>query len=182
MVAVVAPLAQPIDDGDVLPVMYELLACMRTAFDRAPAGPPCSCTLLPGDDVPMDYCDCEGGMSCGQAWVRLDTSTEASSVYNSVYARTALQTGRCVTMLTHRLELGSRRCIPGMSADGSPPTDDQMMEAVRLQMGDYAAIRRALDCCFTLSRRREWLFDRYFPFGPMGNCVGGLVNISFRIV
>lgn len=172
-----------IEDGDVLPIMLELLACMCTAFERTPAGMPCSCTLLPGDNVAMDYCDCEGAnVGCGQAWVRLDASTEASSVYNSVYARSALQTGRCVTMLTHRLELGSRRCVPGMGANGEPPTDFQMQEAVRIQMGDYAAIRRALDCCFTLSRRREWLFERYFPFGPMGNCVGGYVNMSFRVV
>jgi hypothetical protein len=170
-------------DNDVLPIMQEVLGCLCDALIYAPGGVPCACLLVPGANVAMDYCDCTNpAYGCGQAWVRLDQSFAGANVYNSVYARKALQAARCVDVISHRLQIGVTRCTPGMDAQGEPPDQWDQLAAVEQQMGDFAAIRRALDCCFTLNKRREWLFERYTPVGPSGNCVGGFVTMNFRVV
>jgi len=180
---IVEPSIKIINDNDILPVMESMLACLCDALASAPGGLPCACQLLPGDQVPFDYCDCTNPeYGCGQAWVRLDQSVAAASIYNSVYARKAINTSRCVGLMAHRLQIGVTRCAPGMTAEGNPPETWQYHDAVTQQLGDFAAMRRALDCCLPLDKRRDWLFERYQPVGPMGNCVGGYIVMNFRII
>jgi hypothetical protein len=170
-------------DQDVLPVMQEVLGCLCDALIYSPGGVPCACLIIPGAEFVMDYCDCASPeYGCGQAWVRLDQSFAGANIYNSVYARKALQSARCVDIMSHRLQIGVTRCAPGMTGSGEPPDQWDQLAAVEQQLGDFAAIRRALDCCFTLSKRREWLFERYTPVGPAGNCVGGFVYMNYRVV
>lgn len=171
------------EDEDVLPHLYELLACLCTALENSPAGPTCYCGLVPGDSIAMDFCDCaHEDRGCGMAWVRLDMSLVGSNIYNSVYARSALNTARCVGLMSHRVQMGVTRCMPGMDPGGNPPGELVNGEITRLQLGDFAAMRHALDCCFPLDKRRDWLFERYTPYGPAGNCVGGWVTFTFRTI
>lgn len=170
-----------LEDTDILPILNDILGCLCTALEQSPGGKPCYCGLLPGDTVAMDYCDCTSATNgCGMAWARLDMSLVGANVYNSVYARKALNTARCVAMMSHRVQLGVTRCLTGMDVHGAPPREWQNYEAARIQLGDFAAMRRALDCCFPLDPRREWLFERYIPYGPAGNCVGGYCTFTYR--
>lgn len=172
-----------IDDMWVMPILDSALACLCAALEFSPGGVPCFCGVVPGDQVAMDFVDCESSdKGCGMAWVRLDGSFVGSSIYNSVYARTALNVARCVPLLSHRIQVGVIRCMPGMDQEGNAPGEVDQHEATRIQMGDYAAIRRALDCCFPYDRRREFLFERYNPLGPIGNAVGGYVYFTIRLV
>lgn len=171
-----------IDDLDVLPILESALACLCTELDRSPGGIPCFCAIVPGDQVAMDYCDCsDPETGCGMAWARLDQSFVGSSIYNSVYSRTALNVARCVPLISHRIQLGVTRCMPGMDSEGNPPSALEQTEATRIQMGDMAATMRALNCCFPYDKRREFLFERYLPIGPIGNCVGGYVFFTIRL-
>lgn len=171
-----------IDDMEIMPILDSALACLCAALENSPGGSPCFCSVVPGDQVAMDYVDCDNDEPCGMAWVRLDQSFVGSSIYNSVYARTALNVARCVPMLSHRVQMGVIRCMRGMDEEGNPPDELANHEAARIQMGDYAAILRSLNCCFPYDKRREFLFERYIPYGPTGNAVGGYVNFTIRLV
>jgi hypothetical protein len=172
-----------IEDLAVLPILESALACLCTELDRSPGGIPCFCSVVPGDQVAMDFCDCsDAAKGCGMAWVRLDQSFVGSSIFNSIYSRTALNVARCVPLLSHRVQLGVTRCMAGMDSEGNPPSDIDQHEAARIQMGDYAAMIRALNCCFPYDKRREFLFERYIPMGPQGNCVGGYCYFTIRLV
>src|SRR5262245_40896524 len=138
------PIAPPLPDTHVLPVAYALLDCLCVEVAASPGGEPCFCGLVPGSSVAMDWCDCSAGSDrCGMAYVRLDT------IYPS--ARFPLpmgEPGNCAVKMAARFQVGTFRCVPVADGDGrNPPSAEAQSAAVEIQLGDMAAIRRAIDCC-----------------------------------
>lgn len=162
-----------IEDRSVLPVMEALLGCLCAALEDSPGGSPCFCGLLPGALVAMDYVDCDGD-GCGQAWVRLD------SVYPSTRFPTLDLEATCRSPQAARVQLGVLRCVPGMDADGTPPDEVAQAEATRIQLGDRAALQRAVECCFDRPHR-DYMLGQYAPIGPSGGAGGGALVVTVRL-
>lgn len=167
--------APPAEDTIIAPYLYLLSDCLCSALDDTPGGVPCFCGVVPGANVAMDYCDCGStARACGMAWVRLD------SLYPSrVFPQPATEANACRDPLAARIQLGVTRCLPGMDARGNPPSVAAQAEAVRVQMADMAAMRRAASCCFTSGL---FLLGQYTPIGPTGNCGGGQWTVTVQVM
>jgi len=162
------------DDTLAFPLAVELLGCLCAEMPDTVGGDVCWCGLLPGQLVPMDYCQCEG-TNCGQAWVRI------VSVYPSQqFPRQSIDYRSCADPLAVELNAGVFRCFPGLDENLHPPTVDQQLEAVRVQMSDQAAIRRAIQCCFGTDKKRPAILGRYTPLGPAGDCGGGYWAVTVQ--
>jgi hypothetical protein len=165
----------PIEDEAALPVALALLSCLCDEVDKSLGGAVCQCTLLPGLESPMDYCDCTGS-ACGMAWVRVD------QVFPSTRFPVADVAAGCDAPLAVRCVLGVHRCVPGMDSQGLPPDAAQQTKAVQVQMSDMAAMRRAMDCCSRqVFRGQAMLLGSYTPSGPVGNCAGGSWPVTVQV-
>lgn len=155
-----------VEDDAIWPLMVQMQQCLcETLTARGLMPGDCFCGILPGDNVVWDY-------STGMAWVRL------VDAYPSTTFPSANTTPRvsCSAMLVATLEVGLLQCAPGMSADGSPPTQAEQFEASRLQMAGMRAVQQAIACCdFDLV-----VLGTYTPTGPQG-LVGGSWQINVGV-
>jgi hypothetical protein len=148
------------------PKLIQLAECLcsQIATDGLPE--PCECLVLPGAQVALDYCEPCRDDKCGMAWVRLTTMYPSANFPNL----DETLRGSCRAPLAYGIELGVARCAPVGKDDGMPPDPADQQAAVRLQMSDALAMRKALSCCYGAS---GWMLGVYTPFGPEGGCVGG---------
>lgn len=144
--------------------------CAQIITDGLPE--PCFCGVVPGEAVAFDYAgSCDD--ACGMAWVRL------GSAYPSVtIGSPTAQPGNCSAAIGIDVEMGIVRCIEVGSADGSPPTPEQLNDAADLQVADLLAIWRAVACC---RQSKDWAIGQYTPFGPEGGLVGGVVTMAMQV-
>lgn len=163
-----------LDSVNLWPLMLQLSACLCKELDRSYGGPTCFCGVLPGINIPADYCDCTSG-SCGQAWVRLN------NVYSSgQFPNPSLGPNSCFDPIAARIDMGVLRCVPGIGSRGEMPDEEEQAEAVHVQVSDVAAIYRAIHCCLP-ANPKDWVIGQYLPIGPLGNCGGGAVAITVRL-
>lgn len=162
------------DDDLALPVLDAIRDCLCAELVASPGGETCFCGLWPALTVTPDFCSCKGGVGgCGQAWVRL------VRIYPfQAYPQQALD-ARCKAGLAAVVELGVLRCIPTLGAGGAAPDAAAQAQAVVVQMGDWQAMRRTLECCEALARR-DVVLGNYDPRGQ-GGCGGGTLTATIRL-
>lgn len=169
-----APDVGPVDDQQIAPLLYTMAECLCEQLAGTPGGAPCFCGVMPAALVPMDFCDCATANRCGMGYVRLD------SLYPSrVFANPDID-ARCGSPLAARIAVGVTRCLPDMDARGNPPGVDQQTEAVRYQMADMMAARRAIACC--LDPATKYVLGAYTPVGPAGGCGGGQWLVTVQVI
>lgn len=168
-----APEVTEIPDLLIYPLLTSLADCLCVELALSPGGEPCFCGVVPASLVAMDFCDCAGALRCGMAYVRLDT------VFPSRRFPDQTTDARCTDPLAARVHIGVTRCLPGMDTRGNPPGVVEQSEAVRVQMGDMAAIRRTIECCF--DDGRAVLLGAYTPVGDQGNCGGGFWSATVQV-
>lgn len=171
-----APAPEPVEpileDQWILPVAQRLSECLCTELERSPGGTPCFCGVVPGANVAMDFCDCTG-TPCGMAYVRIH------EVYPSRrFPQPSPDLNNCNDPLAVTFEIGITRCLPGMDDQGEPPDAVAQFEAVRIQTGDMAAIRRTVVCCFD----GKAILGRWRGLGPAGNCGGGVWPVTVPLM
>lgn len=167
-----------LSDPVVLPLAYELLACLEQEVDKV-ANPPRYRGLRPGQVVDhlisttSDEC-CEG-----LAWVRPALFVPSSGVF-PVQDEQPLPGGTRSWAIT--LEMGVVRCAPTPTEDRIPSSAEwnAVVEAV---LDDAAAMRRAL-CCFIdldpVKRQKFTLPLEWQPLDTEGGCVGGTLQVIVR--
>lgn len=163
-----------IDSRALWPLMLQLSSCLCTELERSYGGPTCFCGVLPGLNIPADFCNCSTS-GCGQAWVRLNNVFPSGQFPNPSPGPTS-----CSDPLAARLDMGVMRCVPGIDAAGHMPDEIVQAEAVHVQTSDVASIYRAIECCLP-TNRRDWIIGQYLPIGPLGNCGGGAVAVTVRL-
>lgn len=167
-----------IEDRGIYPTMVELTACLCLELEASGLPPVCYCGLMPGN-VSMDFCGggCEPGGCGGQAWVRL-----VDAVPSSLFPTADLSLANCKAPMAYLLEVGVARCAP-MGVTGGPngyvpPTVAENVEAMRLQLADMAAMRRAIQCCFG-STDVDYILGSYSQIEVNGGgCLGGAFNVN----
>lgn len=166
------------EDDFIYPLMIALTGCLCDEIEQSGLPEPCQCSVLPGGEAVLDYCgDCDSGGCGGQAWVRLAGAYPSRDF-------PALDEGvvPCDSPMAFLVEIGIARCISVGEANGiggyTPPSVPEQVEAVRVQMADMSAIRRALTCCLT-EKYEDLTFTlgQYVPIAG-GGCNGGTWNVT----
>jgi hypothetical protein len=153
-------------------VLEDLATCLCAQIITDGLPEPCFCGVMPGEAVAFDYAgSCAD--ACGMAWVRL-----ASAYPSTAIGIASGVPGNCSSTIGLDVELGIVRCIEVGSADGAPPTPEQLNEAAILQQADLLAIWRAVACC---RQSKDWILGQYAPFGPEGGLVGGVMQLSLQV-
>lgn len=130
-------------------------------------GEMCLFTILPGNDVAIDYAleDC-----AGMGWIRLTSAAPSVRFPNP-----DLTVDNCAYSLAYGIEMGVLRGAPVPDSFGNEmtlPTADEQFECASLALDDMEAMHRAL----RVARKRlpEMLLGSYLPSGPEGGAVGGV--------
>jgi hypothetical protein len=132
----------------------------------------CVITLMPGEEVPLDYCSqCDDGM----AWVRLVSMQQPETGGG---ADTNL---RCFAELAATIEVGHIFSAPWPDANGDLPTSEDHL-AVALRQYDAADIMLRALLCADLPNGLRVTTPTYGPFGPQGGCVGGVWNGTMDLI
>lgn len=139
---------------------------------------PCMIALLPGADVPFDYCENDGG--CGEggmAWVRLVTITPLLNPDGT-------SSGTCTTGMDMAFEMGMLMGAPPVREVGDqiilPSSDENTIASIR-QYEQMDAMYEALTCT-ALSGGFTPSVTNYTPIGPQGGCVGGIWTATIAII
>lgn len=147
---------------DVLgPAMQGFLDCVEAAFDADGRGVGRT-LLVPGDNVPDDWCDCDG-----QLYVRVITQVPNGQQPN------------CPPIsITATLGVGVIRCAAVLDDNGNPPPAATLTAEALAMTQDAATIYGALVCC-SPSLVQARLINRvptigtWNPQGPLGGCARG---------
>jgi hypothetical protein len=165
------------EDTIVYPTLIQLAACLCLEMEASGGPPLCYCGPIAGEVV-MDYCGggCAEAGCGGQAWVRF---TDAFPSTTFPGADSTLS--NCKAPLAATLEIGVARCMPMGEASGTngylPPTMQQNVDALRLQLADMAAMRRAVQCCFG-QNDADYILGAYNQsMVNGGGCLGGTFNV-----
>lgn len=167
------------EDTIIYPTMIEMSACLCLEIEQSGLPAVCSCGPLIGSLV-LDYCGtCTDGKCGGQAWVRL-----VDAFPSEEFPAPSQILTNCNSPLAYQIEVGIVRCKPVGTSSGVrgyvPPTLEQNVEALRLQLADFAAIRRAIQCCFAKNDDIDYIMGSYSPVSPDGDCLGGAVTLWVR--
>lgn len=165
-------------DPVVMPLAYELLACLEDEIARV-ANPPKYVGLRPGQVVDhllsttSDEC-CEG-----LAWVRPALFVPSSGKF-PIQDEEPVPGGTRAWAIT--FELGAVRCAPTPS-ETTIPSVAEWNAVVQAVMDDAAAMRRAI-CCFIaanpVARTKYTLPLEWQPLDTEGGCVGGTLQVVVK--
>lgn len=157
------------------PLIDDLRACLCSTLQTAGVET-CFCGLYPGASVAADFCSCNGGGSCGMAWVRL------SSVFPSSKAFPLPDNGAadCGTVLAAVLEVGIYRCRPVPDSQGNMDPA-ALASAALTQAADAIYMHRAIACCDPI-RRRPHALGTYLPAADSGGCGGGTWPVTVQLI
>lgn len=157
-----------VEDLEIYPRLIQLGACLQTEIEAA--GLDAILTMLPGEQVTLDYCgtnDCKS-----QAWVRL-----VSAGPYEAFPEAPEGPARCSLMIGYVIEVGFSHCAPMMSG-ASAPAPDAYLEAMRVQMTAMSAMLRAIRCCANADSDAPWSLGEYVPNGPDGGCLSGIWTVT----
>ena len=164
-------------DDPTFPILAELAHCLCAEVALSPGGATCFCGIIPGQLMPMDFCNCGSEAEpCGQAFVQLDSLFPSTRLPAQVNDHTS-----CNAPLAMEVKVGVYRCLPGLDGEGNPPDESQQLEAQRIAGGDMWAAYRAMHCCLNQHRRMDALIGRFQPLGPAGDCGGGYWRMWMRV-
>jgi hypothetical protein len=159
----------------IYPLMIKLSGCLCSEIEASGLPGVCSCGPIVGTLV-LDYCTgCKEKGCSGQAWVRLVDAFPSIDFPSPV-----AQPQNCHAPMAYTIEVGIVRCKPlggNTQLRGYvPPTMEQNVDALRLQLADLAALRRAVQCCFA-GDDITYQMGIYNPTPPDGDCLGGFFNV-----
>lgn len=163
----------PLDDPIAWPIASALLMCVCSELVASPGGEVCSCALVPGQIVPMDWCGCDDD-ACGMAWVRVDAIFPSDQFPVPV----GIPRG-CDGPYAVRFHAGVFRCLPTLDSSGQPPSAAEQTEATRIALGDQFAVLRGIKCCPALPKRL--LLGQWTPVSA-GDCGGGFWPVTVQAV
>jgi len=136
---------------------------------------PCRAGIMPGLEVPLDYCagDCEGGM----VWARLVSITPLTAVDDATGAP-------CATGMSAVIEVGMSGSVALPYADDmgniTVPSQEENTTATHLQLQQMRVMHDAVACTtFPMGRAS---IGAYGPFGPEGGCVGGVWLVTVPLI
>ena len=138
---------------------------------------PCLLALMPGADVPYDYCDNNDCGEGGMVWVRL-------VAVNPLLNPDGTSSGTCTTGMDIAFEMGMLVGAPRMTQVGDEfilPTADQNTCASMSQYEQMDAMYEALTCTVLESGFKPSVVN-YTPVGPQGGCVGGIWTATIGVV
>ncbi len=166
-----------VEDQAIYPTLIALAACLCEEMEKAGGPSLCYCGIIAGEPA-MDFCGggCDGNGCGGQAWVRL-----VDAFPSSTFPNPEATLANCWAPMAYNIEIGVARCAP-MGENGVngyvPPTQEENIDAIRLQTADIAALRRAVQCCFGGSER-DYILGTYSQL-PVngGGCVGGVFTVT----
>jgi len=131
----------------------------------------CSCTIYPGDAVPMDY----GLEECGgMAWVRL-----VSTGPTTAFPATSISVDNCFYTLAYTVEMGIMRPAPVPEQFGSEvqlPDDTAHYDSSIRLMQDMRLMHSAIK-----DAKRDiplLVLGTWTPQGPQGGTVGGMWTLT----
>lgn len=152
-----------------LRMVTDLASCLcREIEEQAEAGlvqPVCSCMILPGNEVPFDYCE------DGQAWARLVSivPVEGDRIPQA-----------CVAQWDITIEVGILRCAPMLGEDGELPPLSENIDSATAQIADLGIMHKVLTCC-QMEGAPPVTLREYVPVGPDGGCLGGVWHATWRV-
>lgn len=153
-----------------LTVMDALRVCLTAQLAPVCGG----VALIPGQQAYPDSCGC-GNDGCGQAWVRLD------SLYPSKqFPVQDISPTNCGSPLAAVIEVGVLRCVPTLTAGGTPPTVVALTQAAIDAAADTSAMLEALACCPEVQERPH-ILGRYAA-RDAGDCGGGVWTITVQMM
>lgn len=142
-----------------------LCEALEQAEESTGVTKPKFCSVLPGAVVALDYCG-EGGM----AWSRLVGIRPVQ-----------VQEGRiCVIQYDVIVELAVMRCAPIIEEDGELPSEAEQLAAAMLQNYDMGLMHKVLTCTSTPNTFTFQSMGEFLPYGPEGQCVGGIWSAVWR--
>lgn len=131
----------------------------------------CSCTIYPGDAVPMDY----GLESCGgMAWVRLVAAGPTTA-----FPSASVTVDNCTYSLAYTVEMGIMRPAPIAEQFGSEvelPDDTAHFNASNRLTQDLTLMHRAIK-----DAKKDiplLVLGSWTPQGPQGGTVGGTWTLT----
>lgn len=155
----------------VLAVLETLRDAVAEQFETDGHDNFCLLTLMPGENVPFDYCDkCDDGM----AWVRLVSLQPPQD-------RLERQTVTCYTEMSMTVEIGHIFAAPWPDADGDLPEQHEHHDAALRQIKSSDLMLRAL-LCTDLPGDETPAEPTYTPLGPDGGCLGGSWSATLRVI
>lgn len=165
-------------DPVVMPLAYEMLACLEQEISRV-LKPPKYVGLRPGSTVDFLLSTSEDECCEGLAWVRPVLFVPSSGRFPLQDEEPPVP---AVASWAITLELGAVRCAPTLN-ETAIPTVNQWNDVVQAVMDDAAAFRRAI-CCFIdadpINRKRAVLPTQWQPVDVAGGCVGGTLQVIVR--
>jgi len=137
----------------------------------------CFCGLMPGGDVPLDYCGggCDTEGCGGQAWVRV------VSIFPTTDFPSSTQLATCATNRGMTLEVGHAMCAPQPDDDGTPPDVAAQYAATALQMASMDAMWRAINCCFGVDYDKDYVLGEYNSIGVGGGCLAAVWRVTVEL-
>lgn len=165
-----------VEESVIYPTIIRLASCLCTEIQNSELPEPCYCGPIVGDIV-YDFCsDCSTGKCGGQAWVRLVDAFPSSDFPSPMSSPM-----NCNAPIAYTLEVGIVRCKPvgtnSAVAGYKPPTMQQNVDALALQLADLAAMRRAMQCCLDEGDLTYYI-SNYVPSSPDGDCLGGAFTVT----
>ncbi|WTW95388.1 hypothetical protein OG216_19290 [Streptomycetaceae bacterium NBC_01309] len=163
-----------------------VLGCVCAALDQTatevegqPGCPSCRTCVVPGQ-VAADGCDdpCSSVAAGGQLSVSVARLYPSSQDAFPGETRTVLGVRGCTPPPVTAVEMlvTLLRCAPSFTADGCPPTCDELAEAARVLHVDMVTVANALLCCLPgtepTRRGRRFVLGQQRTLGPEGGCVG----------
>jgi len=164
------------EESTLLPVLTSLAACLCSELEAA-GFTMCFCGLMPGGDVPLDFCggDCDTEGCGGQAWVRV------VSVFATVDFPTPSSTARCGSNRAATIEIGHAQCAPMPDSNGTPPGVQEQYNATYRQMASMDAMWRTLACCFGADREKDHVIGEYTPMAAGGGCLAAVWTVTVEL-
>ena len=158
-------------ENRVATLLTEVASCLCSSISDTEDVPDvCFCGLLPGAEVPGDYCD------GGQAWARLVGISPYVSQGGEQQGGKPCQAGDFIV----GVEIGILRCAPMPDDEGQAPSMAEQLDATLLQMKDMGVLRLVIGCC-ELSNDITVEPGDYTPIGPEGGCLGGTFTFTARM-
>lgn len=132
------------------------------------------CLLVPGS-IAWDGCE------CGQLALTIQSDYPTQTF--PIDASDIPLTGGCgPSALVVEVLVSLTRCVPGLDAQGRPPTCAKLQAAALIQQGDAYAVRKAVTCCLAELKRTyqilKYTVGRVNRVGPEGLCGG--IELIFR--
>lgn len=167
-----------IEDDVAWATMVRLAACVEAELAKSGLPAVCASVPVPGPLAIMERCgSCGKDTDCGgQAWVRF-INEYPSSQFPSPDA----EGGSCTGPMAYTLEVGIARCLPTGTSSAingyTPPSNEELVKATRLQMADKAAMRRAIQCCVQ-QLDVSYALGSNSPMQTTGDCGGSVWNVT----